>query len=174
MVEITPFHDRIALEVKGWHKLWALKSQLEIPLEHIKGVHADPHPAMGWFQGLKIAGTDLPHVFRAGLFFQEGNKVFWDVRHAAQTIVFDLEDEYFAKLIVEVEDPEAAVQMIQEAMRNYETAKAMAVVELDQAMHNYVAAKAPPVAELDEAPEDSLPAIVSTLLPDAVQTQSHS
>ena len=136
MVEITPFHNHIALEVKGWHKLWALKSQLEIPWEHIKGVHADPHPAMGWFQGLKIAGADIPHIFRAGLFYQEGNKVFWDVRHAAKTIVFDLEDEYFAKLIVEVEDPEVTVQMIMEALRTYQEAKAAAVAELDQALED--------------------------------------
>jgi hypothetical protein len=140
MVEITPFHDRLALEVKGWHKLWALKSRLEIPLEHIKGVHADPHPAMGWFQGMKLAGTDIPHIFRAGLFYQEGNKVFWDVRHPAQTIVIDLEDESVAKLIVEVEDPEASVQVVLEIMRNYQAAKAAAEAELDQALENPLSA----------------------------------
>ena len=154
MVEITPFHDRLALEVKGWHKLWALKSQLEIPLEHIKGVHADPHPAMGWFQGLKIAGADIPHIFRAGLFIQEGNKVFWDVRHPVKTIVFDLEDEFYAKLIVEVEDPEASVQMILETLSNYHVAKAAAVAELSQAL------------------EDPLPAVVST--PSTSTLQEHA
>jgi len=136
MVEITPFHDKLTFEVQGWHKLWALKSQLVIPLEHVKGVHADPHPAMGWFQGLKLAGADIPHIFRAGLFYQEGNKVFWDVRHPAKTIVVDLEDESFAKLIIEVDDPEASVQVILEAMHHYRMARAAALAELDRALED--------------------------------------
>src|SRR5437868_3365638 len=114
MVEIDASGDRLLLEVQGWHKLWALKSRLEIPLAHVKNVYADPKPAMGWFQGLKLAGADLPHIFRAGLFYQEGNLVFWDVRHPEKTIVIELEDEKFAKLIVEVDDPEAALQTIRE------------------------------------------------------------
>src|SRR5688572_23620252 len=116
MVEITASEDKLAIEVQGWHKLWALKSRLEIPLEHIKSVSADPNPAMGWFSGLKLAGTDIPHVFRAGLFWQEGNRVFWDVRHPEKTIVIELEDEGYAKLIIEVEDPDAEIQKINAAL----------------------------------------------------------
>ncbi len=47
MVEITVSHEHLLLEVEGMHKLWALKSRLDIPLAHIKSVHADPYPAMG-------------------------------------------------------------------------------------------------------------------------------
>jgi len=132
MVEITPLHDSLVLDVKGWHKLWALKSQLTIPLEHVKDVHADSHPAMGWFQGLKLAGAEIPNVFRAGLFWQNGNKVFWDVRRAENTIVLDLRDEFYAELIVEVEDPDAAVVTIRQAITTYNAAKTAAAAELDQ------------------------------------------
>jgi hypothetical protein len=131
MVEIQILGDRLALEVQGWHKLWALKSRLEIPLAHIKTVYADPKPAMGWFQGLKLAGADLPHIFRAGMFYQEGNLVFWDVRHPEKTLVLELEDEKFAKLIVEVDDPEAAIQTIQEALGQYRAHNTSARLELD-------------------------------------------
>src|SRR5690348_11259536 len=93
MVSISITPDQIFLEVKGSHKLWALKSSLDVPFEHVKAVRADPKPAMGWFQGWKIAGTDLPNIFRAGMFWQEGDKVFWDVRHPKKTIVIELEDE---------------------------------------------------------------------------------
>jgi hypothetical protein len=157
MVEITPFHDRLVLEVQGWHKVWALKSQLDIPLEHIKGVHADPHPAMGWFQGLKLAGADIPHIFRAGLFYQDGNKVFWDVRHPANTIVIDLEDESYARLIVEVEDSEASVKMILEAIRNYQEAKAAAEAELNRSLEDPIPAvhSVPSLPTQDHTPEVS-------------------
>jgi hypothetical protein len=116
MVEITIDGDKAVLEVEGWHKLWSLRSRLEIPLAHIKGVHPDPEPAMGWFSGLKIAGTDIPNVFKAGIFYQEGGFVFWDVHTPEKTIVIELTDEHFAKLIVEVADPAAATKLLMDAL----------------------------------------------------------
>ena len=130
MVEITPLHDRLVLKVKGWHKLWAFRSQLTIPLEHIKDVYADPHPVTGWFHGWRVLGTSIPHVLQAGLFLQEGNMVFWDVHDMKKTIIFDLEDEFFAQLIVEVADPETAVLHIQEKLARYQAAKAAEATEL--------------------------------------------
>ncbi len=132
MVEIEVTHDTLVLEVLGSHKFWALKSRLSIPLEHIKGVHADPEPAMGWFQGLKVTGADIPNIFRAGLFYQKGEKVFWDVRHPKNTIVIEMEDETFSKLIVEVRDPEVAVAEIRSALASYAASKEEAIRELDQ------------------------------------------
>jgi len=41
--------------------------------------------------------------------------VFWDVHHPEKTIVIDLRDERYNELVVEVDDPEAAVRLIQNA-----------------------------------------------------------
>ena len=65
---------------------------------------------MGWFQGLKIAGTDVPNIFRAGTFYQKGEWVFWDVLDPEKTIVIELEHERYKKLIIEVENPEREIQ----------------------------------------------------------------
>jgi hypothetical protein len=116
MVTITIEGDKALFEVEGWDKLWSLRSLLEIPLSHIKGAHIDPHPAMGWFQGLKLGGTDVPNIFRAGTFYQEGDLVFWDVHHPEKTIVVELEHERYGKLIIEVEDSRAAVEIINRAI----------------------------------------------------------
>lgn len=116
MVQVTVDAESATFEVEGWDKVWSLTSRLIIPLVHIKSVEADPHPAMGWFQGLKIAGADLPNVFRAGLFYQDGNRVFWDVRHPENTVVVSLADERYARLIIEVEDPEFVVSLLTTAI----------------------------------------------------------
>ncbi len=116
MVELSVVGDKVVFEVEGWDKLWSLRSRLEIPLAHIKGAHADPEPAMGWFDGLKIAGAAIPHIFRAGTFYQEGDFVFWDVHHPEKTVVIELEHERFGKLIVEVADPQATVNLINQAI----------------------------------------------------------
>lgn len=121
MVEITIIDDKAVFEVEGWHKLWCLRSRLEIPLAHIKGVHADPEPAMGWFKGLKLAGTDVPNVFKAGIFYQGDGFVFWDVLNPEKTIVIDLDHEHFAKLILEVADPKAAVDLLEKAISRLRT-----------------------------------------------------
>ena len=117
MVNITIERDRVIFEVEGWDKLWSLRSRLEIPLEHIGGAHLDPEPAMGWFQGLKLGGTDIPNIFRAGTFYQQGGFVFWDVHNPENTIVIELVHELYNKLIIEVADPVAAVRQVNEAVR---------------------------------------------------------
>jgi hypothetical protein len=116
MVEISIDGSTAVFTVQGLDKLWSLRSRLEIPLAHIRDVHADASPAMGWFQGLKVLGTGVPNVFRAGTFYQDGGWVFWDVRHPEKAIVVELHDERFQRLVVEVADPAAAIQLLKAAV----------------------------------------------------------
>lgn len=123
MVEIRVESGRAIFEIEGTHKLWALRSSLSIPLEHIKGVQVEPDPPMGFLGAVKLMGTDVPHFFRAGAFYQVGDRgvVFYDVRHSDHCIVIDLEDEHFKKLYLEVESPDAAVQLLNDAVRRAAT-----------------------------------------------------
>jgi hypothetical protein len=116
MVDISIQGDRIRLEVQGWDKLWALRSQLEFPLAHIRSVRKDPEPALGWWHGFRLAGTNLPGVLTAGMFYQHGGAVFYDVHDPERTIVFELEHEHFQQLVVEVKDPVAAVAQVNQAL----------------------------------------------------------
>ena len=107
------------VEVMGSHKFWALKSRMEVPLTHIASVRVDPDVEMGWSaQGLKVAGTGIPNVFKAGTFLIAGEKVFWDVRNKDKAIVIELRDEKYARLIVEVADPYFEVTEISRALAN--------------------------------------------------------
>ena len=76
MIEISIEADRAVFEVEGWDQLWSLRSRLEIPVAHINGARVDTLPAWGWFQGLKLSGTDLPNLFRAGTYYQDGGSCF--------------------------------------------------------------------------------------------------
>ena len=116
MIDISVNEDKIIFEVKGWDKLWAFKGSLEIPVAHIKDVYADPDCAMGWLDGIKLIGTGLPNIFKAGTFYQQGKLVFWDVHNAANAIAVKLEHEHFDKLIIEVAEPNEAIAMIKNAI----------------------------------------------------------
>jgi hypothetical protein len=117
MVEITIHGERIRFEVQGWDKLWALKSQLEFPISHIRGAHADPEAARGWWHGIRLPGTQIPGVLTAGTFIQRDGIVFYDVHDPEGTIVIDLDHEHYKTLVVEVEDPQAAIAIINAALR---------------------------------------------------------
>jgi hypothetical protein len=117
MVEVSIAEDRLHLRVMGADKLWAFKGSLEIPLQHVAGIRADPSVAQGWWHGLKLPGTNLPGVITAGTFYQHGKRVFWDVHHPENTVVIELHDERYSELIVEVADPNQTVEMVRAALR---------------------------------------------------------
>lgn len=117
MVEISLLGDRIRFEVQGWDRLWALKSQLEIPLAHVRSVRVDAEPARGWWHGLRMPGTQIPGLLTAGTFYQRDGAVFYDVHDPERTIVLELEHEHYRRLVIEVADPLGAVRTIENALQ---------------------------------------------------------
>jgi hypothetical protein len=116
MVDFSILGGNLVLHVRGADKLWAFKSSLEIPLVHIAGIRADPEVARGWYHGIRMPGTSVPGVITAGTFYQDGKRVFWDVHNPETTIVIDLHDERYSELVVEVADPQAAVELVKTAL----------------------------------------------------------
>ena len=112
-IELTP--QALVVHVEGADKLWALKSRLEIPLEHVAGAASATEEARKWFHGIRVGGTEIPRVISAGRFHSHGQLVFWDVHDAEKAIGIELRDEHYSHLVVEVADPEAAIARIEQA-----------------------------------------------------------
>ncbi len=112
MVDLTVSDGKLVVNVEGADKLWALKSSLQIPLEHVTGIRMDSEVAKGWYHGVRLPGTNLPGVITAGTYYRDGKKVFWDVHHPEHAIVIGLRDESYDRLVVEVADREAAVALV--------------------------------------------------------------
>ena len=116
MVDLSISGGNLVLHIRGADKLWAFKGSLEILLTHIAEIRADPAVAHGWWHGLRMPGTNIPGVLTAGTFYQDGKRVFWDVHNPENTVVIELKDERYNKLIVEVADPKAAVELVKAAL----------------------------------------------------------
>ena len=116
MVRIDIAPPNLVVEVQGADKFFALKSRLVIPLAHVVRADTDPAAARKGWKGLRLPGTSIPGVLTAGSFYWRGVWTFWDVRRADRTIVIDLRNERYSRLVVEVADPEAAVRMISAAL----------------------------------------------------------
>jgi len=113
MTELSVLDGKLNVEVKGWDKLWALRSHLSIPVEDVVRIYADPEIVQGWWKGLRVAGTNVPGVLTAGTFYRHGNWIFWDVHNPDKAVVIELRHEHYAKLIVEVENPADTVAVIE-------------------------------------------------------------
>lgn len=123
MVDITIKNNLLILEVEGLDKLWTLKSRLEIPLAHVTGVRADTENIREWWRGVKMYGARIPGVIKAGTFYQNGHRVFWDIQHPENGIVIELTDDRYKELIIEVANPDKAIAQIQ-AATDYQRSKA--------------------------------------------------
>ena len=111
MINVTRDGEMIVFDVKGLHKLWALKSRLEIPAVNIRGARRDADALRGW-KGWRVPGTYVPGLITAGTFYVDGKRIFWDVSDPDKAVVVELEDEEYNQLIIEVEDPDAVIRLL--------------------------------------------------------------
>ncbi|MCQ4610150.1 MULTISPECIES: hypothetical protein [Corynebacterium] len=100
----------LVVELLGLDKIWSLKGCIDIPWEHVRGATHDPgmknEPKGFRFPGLRM-GEKL-----AGTFHSNGEKLFWNVSGFENTVVIELKDEEFDRLVLTVDDPVTAVERI--------------------------------------------------------------
>jgi hypothetical protein len=113
MVKSEIKDDVLHLTVEGMDKVWALKSELSIPLSHITGIRIDTEVVHAWWHGFKLPGSNIPGVLTAGTFYQDGRRVFWDIHHPEEAIIISLDHESYGELVIEVENPDAFVAELQ-------------------------------------------------------------
>jgi hypothetical protein len=116
MADIEIAGDRLIVHVRGADKFLALRSQLEVPLEHVAAVEVNPRDAHGVWHGLRMGGTNVPGLITAGNFVQHGEWAFWDVHDPNRSIAIRLHDETYAKLVIGVDDPDATAAAIRGAL----------------------------------------------------------
>jgi len=107
--------DTLVVHVEDADRFWALKSRLEIPLEHVAGARSAVDEARDWLHGVRLGGTHIPGVISAGRFYGDGQMVFWDVHDPEKAIGVELRDERYSRLVLEVDDPEGDIPRIARA-----------------------------------------------------------
>lgn len=78
MVNLTITDDEFIFNLKGLHKIWALKSKINIPKENIIQAYQNEEELNSW-SGWRIPSTYIPYLITAGTFYRKGNRNFWDV-----------------------------------------------------------------------------------------------
>ena len=119
VVEVMVSTGQVRLELQGWARL-SLRTDLTFPLSSIIDVHADPNPYRPW----RVApltwvrlGFSIPGVIQAGTFSSRSEREFWCVYYSGRSIVFELDNIEYTRVIVDVRNPEAVVQRVRAACR---------------------------------------------------------
>lgn len=100
--------DNLVVRISGKDALYALSRGMDIPLTSIEGIAVAPSASIPR-TGLRLPGTGIPGVLRAGSFGTGARRDFWLVRRADQLLVVVLQPgEPYRRLILEVPDPQAA------------------------------------------------------------------
>lgn len=110
MVMIEKNNGNFIFEIKGMHKVWALKSQLIIPIEHV--IAAYPNTRSLLWLGIRFPGTQIPGIITAGTFLAFEGNIFCDVSNKDNAVMIELKDEKYTKLIIEVENPNDALVLL--------------------------------------------------------------
>lgn len=116
MVDVRIEDGFAIFEVLGSHRFWALKQHVTVRLANIFSVHRDPTVTLGWWEGWRMPGTHVPGIIIAGTYYRDGQKRFWDVTDPRRTIVVDLVNEDYDRLIVDVENPQETVARLEAAL----------------------------------------------------------
>ena len=106
---------QLILSVEGIDKLFTFTGSISVPLEHVSSVCKAPEISRKDI-GLKIVGAGVPGLIRAGRYSGKDGLAFWDVRDYDKALMFELHDERYARLFVQVEDPEGTLSWINDEL----------------------------------------------------------
>jgi hypothetical protein len=115
MNTVTLTESALTVEPRGLDKLWSFTRRLEIPLAHVRGATFDPG-ANDEPKGLRAPGLAVPGKW-AGTFSRDGDRSFWNVSAPGATIVIELADEHYTRLVLTTADPRGTVDGINAAIQ---------------------------------------------------------
>ena len=110
--------DSLHVTLEGWEHVWALHGSLSIPLDTITAVearHAADKPPDYW-KGLRVPGTFLPGVIKAGTYYASVGREFWYYTRGKPFLVLHLNDGSYRRVVLGIDDTEVWAQRIRAAL----------------------------------------------------------
>ena len=118
MAQVEVVGDRLVIRLDRADRLWSFRSELQVPLAHVRGAEVDPDRARPPWSGLPVRGGNgwLPGMIAAGQVREEGQWAFWDVHDPERAVIIHLADERYDRLVIEVDDPWTTAANINQAL----------------------------------------------------------
>jgi hypothetical protein len=101
--------DVVIVRPRGLNRLWALKSEVRVPLSNVSEVHLDV-PRRSVPSGFRMPGTAFPGLIQAGTYRRKGEKSFWLVGRTSKVTVIECLRGRFDRIVLQLRD-ETAVEL---------------------------------------------------------------
>ncbi len=95
-------HDRLRIDLNTWERILAFffNQTLEIPLNHIQQATTGK-PETDWKE-VRLPGTFLPGVIKAGTYYTSQGREFWYVSRE-ECLTLELKDEFYKKIVLTID-----------------------------------------------------------------------
>jgi hypothetical protein len=115
-IRITVEGDAMRVHLGLLDKLYCCRADVVVPVNEVKGVTVSPRrlvPATG----LRLPGTGIPGVIRAGSYGTGSTRDFWNVRPADSLLVIQMKPgAAYRRLVLEVTEPSATFHELRPAL----------------------------------------------------------
>ena len=102
-MHLTLNDGTLRIELSWWMKLLACRfSPLELPVASIE--HVSTKPQKTHWNELRMPGTFIPGLIKAGTYRREGRKDFWCITRDQPVLRLNLKNERFDSLILGIQD----------------------------------------------------------------------
>ena len=111
-MELSIKHDRLRIDLNPWERVLAFffNQTLEVPLNHIRQATVSK-PKNDWKE-VRLPGTFLPGVIKAGTYYTSRGREFWVVTRDEDCLTLELEDEFYKKIVLTIEQGQVWVDQI--------------------------------------------------------------
>lgn len=115
MARVQIVDDRLRVQLHGLSRVWAMRSGLDVPLTSVRGATFDPD-VVREPKGVRSPGLHVPGVAAVGTFHRDGEKTLWETYRGSRTVVIQLAGGSWDRIVVEVPDPRATVDLVNRSL----------------------------------------------------------
>ena len=102
-MELDITKDTLDIRLDFWEKVWSFHGNFSIPLEQVVKAKYTKVPRGFW--QLRLPGTHLPSVFKAGTYYTQGNKEFWYIHGWKKEYLYlELEGHSYEVIVLDIEN----------------------------------------------------------------------
>ncbi|MDX6216106.1 MAG: hypothetical protein QOG99_1690 [Frankiales bacterium] len=116
---LTIGDDALRLQLGVWDKLYCCRSDVVVAIADVEGVTVSPRRLVP-VSGIRLPGTAIPGLMRAGSYGRGSARDFWNVRRADSLLVIQLRPgAAYRRLVLEVIDPTTTARDLRPALGAY-------------------------------------------------------
>ena len=109
-IETTDYTATILMQ--GFDEMWCFRSRIDFKLSSITNIYKKPRSLTApW---LRTFGTHIPWFFTGGEFRRKGKREFWCSKFKRESIVIELKDEEFHRIVVDVLEVDQIIDKLSE------------------------------------------------------------